>query len=232
MNAILTNMATEQAPARIRHTMPLPADVVAEMAQELTAALAYDESATYYVDGADDDDEPDEPNTSTPGAWRIVATVHADNDSSINDCDAYGRVEWSRRRHHSVRPAGFDGSARIIVRDGYDDLWWQPYRDEDGRVYASPVDESNVRRLVTEGFHGIVVIVQELTVWQTTTADGRVIERREWREVGSDSLWGIDDDGRDQDGKITWQYRREIVADMIEEAVGIATEQAATVATR
>lgn len=80
------------------------------------------------------------------GRW-LHLEIETDMDFSINDEDTYGSVVWSDRNRdfhpsRSVRPDHMNGTARIIHRDGFSDLWWQPWEgaseeqinDAEGRV--------------------------------------------------------------------------------------------------
>lgn len=62
--------------------------------------------------------------------FRLRLKIEHDPDSSVNDYDADGKVEWGRRHPYTdraERPEGFDGAAVILYRDGRDVAWWQPY---------------------------------------------------------------------------------------------------------
>lgn len=81
------------------------------------------------------------------GQHRLVLQMCCD-DTHINDYDCYGRIEWD---HGGRRPAGFDGSARVMMRDRSSRLWWQPYRE--GRlVYDEPSSRQIVMDLLIFGF--------------------------------------------------------------------------------
>lgn len=58
--------------------------------------------------------------------YSLKLSSSADELCSINDFETYGKVQWSRSRQ---RPQGFDGSAEVLIRNPYERLWWQPYRE-------------------------------------------------------------------------------------------------------
>jgi hypothetical protein len=83
--------------------------------------------------------------------YRITFKLSSDPYTNVFDFDCYGRLEWA-----TLWPQDFDGGARIIQRDRRGNfLWWQPYKDEDGKIYDSDRDRSIVRDLVEYGFYQI-----------------------------------------------------------------------------
>jgi hypothetical protein len=109
----------------------------------------------------------------------------------INDCDCWGRVAWGARNRDTgrqERPEGFTGAACKVYQDGYDVIWWEPYRD-DSRVYNSPEDRRSVERLLADGFYYVCLDVMELCT--VIGADGREVGRR-YEEVASFGMGGID----------------------------------------
>jgi hypothetical protein len=152
-------VATEQIPAAV---------AAADLAEQLRYAYC-DESATYPQEWADRADPTDWQDyvAPAPGDSRWIATIWQDNDASINDFDCYGKVsqyayDYTDSRESTRRPEGFDGSARKIQVDRGSWMWWQPYRDEDGKVYDSPEDVREVRDLLEMGFRGVSVERQQV----------------------------------------------------------------------
>jgi len=127
--------------------------------------------------------------------------VEVDQDASINDYDSDGRVEWVRgvRDWSPVRyprPDGFDGRARILIRDNGSAMWWQPY---ESLTEAQIVEDAQrIVELVTFGFSGVIVEMLD-----GTDAYGRPIV------ANVASLWGISslDNG----------YLSEVVSELVDE---------------
>ena len=78
--------------------------------------------------------------------YYLILKEESDDDYDINDVECYGEVKWS-----DARPAEFDGSAKILRRDGYNKLWWMPYR-EGKKVYDDRKTEFMVREIIEYGF--------------------------------------------------------------------------------
>lgn len=75
-----------------------------------------------------------------------------DPDSSINDYDSDGRVEWTRNNDYgAVRPDGFTGRARILEKHLGSSLWWEPYEDLTEDQIRS--EEFRIHQLVEYGFN-------------------------------------------------------------------------------
>jgi hypothetical protein len=107
--------------------------------------------------------------------------IKPDEDASINDYDADGRVDASKER-----PADFDGNAEKLHMGDYT-LWWQPPADSPKR--GTPEFEEmrrHVLELIEFGFYGVV-----LEVLQGTDAYDRPIVTH------SASLWAIESLERD-----------------------------------
>ena len=84
---------------------------------------------------------------------RLTVEMTYDEDTSINDYDCYGRMEWTRNDvcGHSVRPDDFDGRARIMDRQYNETLWWQPAEWEFDPTHIAE-DFAHACRLNREGF--------------------------------------------------------------------------------
>lgn len=83
--------------------------------------------------------------------YCLNVCIDFDNDSSINDFDCYGTVEWS-----NSRPENFDGSSEIIERDRGSKLWWLPYR-EGRKIYNSSKDRLMVMDICNYGFRQLTL---------------------------------------------------------------------------
>lgn len=77
----------------------------------------------------------------------------------INGVDVYGRVGWGRKDGYrsslyvgcqTKRPDGFDGRARVLLREGDLRLWWQPPATVPDGDLAH--EAARVRDAVTYGF--------------------------------------------------------------------------------
>lgn len=130
------------------------------------------------------------------GDFILTFTVDTDDISPmehINDCEAYGKVEWGRRNRDTgrhERPEGFTGAACKVYSDGRDYIWWEPYR-EGSKVYNSTEDRLVVEQLLRDGFFYVRLGVQERC--SIVGSDGRVIGIR-YEEVDCHGCGGIDDD--------------------------------------
>lgn len=121
-----------------------------------------------------------------PDGRTLRLRIEVDEDASINDYDADGRVEWTRNSDYGPqRPSDFTGRARIMDRDHRSTLWWEPPTAElIGCVWTEAElrsEESRIRLLLQDGFRGVI-----LELLDGTDAYGRPIVK----EVAS--LWGID----------------------------------------
>ena len=106
--------------------------------------------------------------------------IECDQDTSINDFDCYGKVEWTRINDFgSVRPANFSGRARIIDTDYPCNLWWEPY--EELTEVQIREEKPRVLYLVRYGFKGVI-----LELCHGNDYYGKLIV------IGCASLWGID----------------------------------------
>lgn len=122
-----------------------------------------------------------------PDGLRLSLTENEYNsDTTINDFDCYGKVEWVRPNEYNGRqnrPDGFDGRAEKIntQRDTY---WWQPPADIPG-WYTDPTVRQSLRRTVTD-----------ILKWGFTSYTLRA-ERQcpccdKWDEVGADYAGGYE----------------------------------------
>lgn len=96
--------------------------------------------------------------------FRLRLMIEHDPDSSINDYDCYGKIEWCDRYHyHGTRPAGFNGAARKLWASS-DAFWWQPW---DTKEWAALTHEQQtrhltlVRDLVEYGFKQVGLALEE-----------------------------------------------------------------------
>lgn len=83
--------------------------------------------------------------------------ISHDEGASINDYESDGRIEWTRDNDYGhVRPADFDGSARVIQTDGGSALWWNPPGKEiTGKGWDAETmqtEEARIRDLIEYGF--------------------------------------------------------------------------------
>jgi hypothetical protein len=123
--------------------------------------------------------------------------IECDEDASINDYDADGKVEWTRSNSFgSVRPAEFSGRARKIDVDYPYSLWWEPWEGATDEQIRESIPR--IVDLVRFGFKGVI-----LELLQGEDAYHRPIV------VESASLWGIDslDNG----------YIHEVVSELADE---------------
>jgi hypothetical protein len=79
--------------------------------------------------------------------YNLTLDNSPDECWSIDECETYGKVQWSRSRQ---RPHGFDGSAEVLDRSRGSRLWWQPYR-EGKQVYKDC--RSAVCEILEYGFY-------------------------------------------------------------------------------
>lgn len=127
----------------------------------------------------------------------------------VNGMDALGRLDWPTKDPYSIhdrRPEGFTGAARKFgPNQGHDAIWWEPYRDEDGKVYDSPDDVAFMRDLLIYGVVGCSVSVERFC----DCCD-------QWKLVDSASLWGIESP---LCGNGNYEYIAEVFADLLTEAM-------------
>lgn len=120
----------------------------------------------------------------------------------INDAGCWGKVsKYAYDYSHDSReprPKEFTGAARKIQVDRGYWMWWEPYREEGGKVYDDADSFNEVRRLLEEGFLGVTVILQ-----RRCDCCGQL------KEVGRDSLWGID--------SLENGYGATVVGDLVDE---------------
>jgi hypothetical protein len=88
---------------------------------------------------------------------KLRLRIESDPDASVNDYEGDGRVEWTRNNYYgAVRPSDFTGRARIMDRDHYSTLWWEPPTPEMvGCVWTEQQlreEESRIRLLLQDGF--------------------------------------------------------------------------------
>lgn len=113
--------------------------------------------------------------------------IEVDQDATINDDEADGKVEWVRGDRdwspmRYPRPNGFDGSARIIDHDNGYALWWQPYEGLTDEQIRS--ERPRILDLVRYGFKGVILELLE-TIVDSQGGSHTVV-------VDTASLWGID----------------------------------------
>lgn len=87
-------------------------------------------------------------------AGRVTVTValDQDHDTTLDDYDLYGKIEWiDRYRGAPQRPDGFDGAARILWPQS-DRYWWQPpeYLKGDPDIIEAVAEQ--VQDIVNHGF--------------------------------------------------------------------------------
>lgn len=125
--------------------------------------------------------------------WSLRLSIEVDEGYSVNDYDGDGRVEWTHPGQydysgHAPRPEGFDGAARVLMRDGSSCLWWQPPgREITGATWDAETldaEAARVRDLCEYGFRYV-----SLTLLQTVT-DARGGEHEV--EVAREGLGGVD----------------------------------------
>lgn len=89
---------------------------------------------------------------------RVRLRIEVDHDTTVDDFeDCYGLFRWERG---SVRPAGFDGAAEVVDRDGRAGrLWWQPPADvQRGDSRFSSVRQGALDAL-RDGFREVILEV-------------------------------------------------------------------------
>ncbi len=145
---------------------------------------------------------------------RFTFTIEDDDRGTVdhvNDADCYGKLAWPRRNSYNdrdSRPDGFTGAARKFgPNQAHDAIWWEPYRDEDGKVYNATDDIRFMEDLLIYGFVGLVVAVHR----QCECCD-------QWVEVGCESLWGIESP---MVGDGNFEYLADIFSDLISEATPV-----------
>lgn len=88
-----------------------------------------------------------------PGGFTLKLWLEPDQDTTINDFDCYGRVEWVHYRDgHAQRPATMDGAARKLETDYPYVLWWQPRDEIKGDPEAIEAEASYVADIVRYGY--------------------------------------------------------------------------------
>ena len=160
-------------------------------------SLSGDAMTTAYALYKDGDTE------ALPDGRVLRLRFEPDQDSSVNDYESDGRIEWTRRNDYgAVRPSAMDGSARVIDTEYPYSLWWMPPGKD--IIGDTPWDdatmrreESRVRDLVRFGFQGII-----LEVLQGEDAYRRPIV------VAEASLWGVEWD-------VDAAYLAEVVSDLV-----------------
>ena len=115
----------------------------------------------------------------------------------INDADVWGRLEWVRGAH-AQRPLTMDGRARVLEHDYPHRLWWQPY-EEDRDPATIKSMEREVRRLLEEGFHGVIVELRQMC------------DLHSWHTIDQASLWGID--------SLEGGYLADVLSDLVAEVL-------------
>lgn len=197
-------MATEHATrddAATEDAATEDAAMVEYLADQLRYA-APDQQCAWPEEWADRADPADWQDYAAPapGATRWIATVWPDYDTSINDCDAYGRVSDAYDYHDggrgTTRPPWATGAARKIQVDRGSWVWWQPYVDGH-KVYNDPATVRHVRDLLEMGFYGATVERQTVGPYGY------------WHTADVTSLGGLD--------TRECEYLRGVIADMIRE---------------
>lgn len=103
------------------------------------------------------------------GGYTLRLRTEPDENTTINDFDCYGKVEWTKNNPYnggSVRPEHFTGRAEKLESDRRNTLWWEPpvFDDADARRWHTDREYRNsvrdaVLSVVRDGF---VVLVAEL----------------------------------------------------------------------
>lgn len=140
-------------------------DVAADIAADLT-----DES-TYELDA------------ETRLVARVIEDYHSDIMDEAGEGAWCGSLEWSQRGRWSgnaQRPASMDGGARIIERDRWSDLWWQPPADCLADAAILRMVELQIRDLLAYGYSGVAVDVETLCSCCDT-----------WKVTRDASVWGL-----------------------------------------
>lgn len=113
-----------------------------------------------------------------PDGRVLVLHVEQDSDTSVNDFDCYGRIEWTRDNDYGPqRPSEFTGRARILDRDHYSSLWWEPYWDKDYHPTTEQMreEEGRMRDLLRFGFSQVGLELLEKCDhcgnWHTVTTE-------------------------------------------------------------
>jgi hypothetical protein len=133
---------------------------------------------------------------------RLRMRIEVDQDASINDYEADGRVEWTRDNSYgSQRPADFTGRARNLDHSFGSTLWWEiPAPEMIGDVWTDAEmrsQEARIRKLVEYGFS-----VVTLELLDGADAYGRPVVTQYQRLGGIDSV----DNG---------EYLTELVRDLL-----------------
>lgn len=149
----------------------------------------------------------DDSDTATLTDGRTVRLrIEPDQDTDIQDYEAYGSVAWVRphpyRVGHDQRPEGFDGNAEKLwtCENGSECFWWQP-----------PTDLVHGRG--TPEFASLRQLVRELVTWGFKSVGVEVLDGTDAydRPIVVDAAWigGVDsvDDG----------YLAELVSDLLGE---------------
>jgi len=152
--------------------------------------------------------------TDDAGEW--CATVHHDDDASINDHESDGRAScYFRHSDRSARPEGFTGRAYKVDVDRSGYVWHEPYDGEMGwQVPGCDADEwiygrweqmppevlakekARIRDLLEGGFVGL-----ELALTRTVSVDGT-----DYTRTDAASLWSID--------SLDGEYGREVLSNL------------------
>lgn len=114
---------------------------------------------------------------------RVIEDYHFDIMDEAGEGAWCGSLEWSQRGKWSgnaQRPASMDGGARIIERDGWSDLWWQPPADCLADAAILRMVELQIRDLLAYGYSGVAVDVETLCSCCDT-----------WKVTRDASVWGL-----------------------------------------
>lgn len=149
---------------------------------------------TWHPDPIDDDIQ-----------WKLtVENCDTDFFLEINDADCYGEVEQTPYNDgYYERPWNFDGKARIVHKDRWGVIWWQPRPD----IWGTPKPWGNfdadfkvVKYLYENGWASAVLYKR------TTLPCGH--EEETVSALGGIDVWPWDDEH---------DYWKEIVSDLINE---------------
>jgi hypothetical protein len=141
--------------------------------------------------------------------YTIRLVVESDPDTDIyGDGDRFGELKWERDSDYgSRRPSSMDGRAKILERDRWSSLWWQPPADVEAA--HRPSLEESIRKILREGYYWVALELVEGPCDHCGRANDLV--------VASAGLRGVDDDGPDyvrtlvgeQQGELEWDLRQQ-----------------------
>jgi hypothetical protein len=145
-----------------------------------------------------------------PTGHVLRFTEEQDTDTSVNDFECYGRVEYvatpyDRNGMRRERPEGFDGLAEKIVTPRGDTYWWQPTLDlwgiEPAVWHTDPelrsINLSTVMNILTYGFVLYTVELfrpcgecgtEKLVAWEAMGGNEPFMNRGDVADVVSDLI--------------------------------------------